>query len=178
MQWQDSTHPEGVNTDITDMRGQGTATLVRARQRKADAAVALKMAGASWTEIAHTLGYPTPRQAMVATEKALARQLVAEESRDKMRQLAGARLERLLRSVWPKAIDPEHPEQLQAMTKAREIIADHRKLFGLDAPTEYVVHSPTQNEIERWVTTILSAQAPPVDEYDIITGEVVPKAIG
>lgn len=177
MQAQDSTAPSGVSSNLADERAGPTRTLHAARHRKADAAVSLRLAGASWSEIATTLGFPTPRQALVATERALARQLVQVEDREKMRAMAGARLERLLRSTWPKAIDPENPDQLVAVSKAREVIADHRKLFGLDAPAEFIVHSPTQSEIERWVSSILTSQAPPVEEYDIISGQVVPEAL-
>jgi hypothetical protein len=89
-----------------------------------------------------------------------------------MRQMANARLERLIRGVWPKAINPDHPEHLTAITRARDLIADHRKLFGLDAPTEVVVHNPTQDELEAWAARVIQTLNPGVVEYDIIEGEV------
>lgn len=168
MHAQDSTDPTGVRDYDT-----GRSEAVPARVRKADAAVALRIAAASWEEIAQILGYPTARQALVATERALAKQLAATDSRESMRRMAGARLDRLLRTVWDKAMDPDHPEHLLAATKAREMIADHRRLYGLDAPTEVVVHNPTAREIEAWVASVVTASVPPVIEYDIITGEVL-----
>ena len=44
----------------------------------------------------------------------------------------------------------------------------HAKLYGLDAPTEVVVHNPTQTELEAWVTRLLAATEPRVVGYDII----------
>lgn len=170
MHQQDSSDPTGV----VRRSGASRTNLSRARGRKANAAVGMKLAGATWEEIARTLGYPTARAALVATEKALEKQF-HETDRDALRRLAGARLERLLLSVWPKAIDAGNPEHLIAVTKAREIVDRHAKLFGLDAPTEYVVHSPTQGEIDRWVATVLVAKAPEVEEYDILEGEIIPE---
>jgi hypothetical protein len=166
---QDSNDPTGVS----GQSGQGHGKeLAKARNRKASAAVQMRLAGATWGEIATALGYPTPRQALVATERALVKQLDSDEDRDKMRKVAGARLERLLRSVWPKAIDPDSPDHLIAVSKAREIVDRHAKLYGLDAPTEVVVHNPTQTELEAWVTRLLAATEPKVVGYDIIAGEV------
>src|SRR5215475_7110801 len=122
----------------------------------------MRLAGATWHEIAVGLGYPTERQALVSTERALVKQLQSTDDREKMRRLAGARLERLLRSVWPKAIDPDHPDHLTAVTKAREIVDRHAKLFGLDAPQEIVVHSPTQTELEAWVARVIALEQPPI----------------
>ncbi len=167
MHEQDSTDPTGVSGDT---RANNT---IRARQRKSNAAVALRLAGAQWGEIARTLGYPTARAAAVATEKALERELRTPEGREKARALVGARLDRLLRSVWSKAINEESPEHLPAVGKAREIIGDHRKLYGLDAPTEMIVHSPTQSEIEQWVSRVVSVSTEVVEEFDIIDGEVL-----
>lgn len=172
---QDSTDPTGVKDD-----GVNRGAVVRARERKANAALQMKMAGATWDEIAEVIGYPTPRQAIVAVERALERELKTDQSQAKMRALAGQRLERLLRSCWSKAIDPNNPEHLQALTKAREVIDRHAKLYGLDAPTEVVVHSPTTSELERWVASVISGVAPKVDEYDIFEGEIIedePKAL-
>lgn len=175
MQAQDSSHPTGVTSDSA-----GRTTVSRARLRKSNAAIQMRLAGASWAEISLALGYPTPRAALVAVEKALERELHSQGDRDNMRRLAGARLERLLRGVWPKATDPEHPEHLYAMTKAREIIAEHAKLYGLNAPTEIVVHNPTQAELEKWVSLVLTGSTPhTVIEADIIDAETVeePRAL-
>jgi len=167
MQSQDSGDPTGVNG-----HSNGTANSVAlARNRKASAALQMRLAGATWPEVCKGVGYPTPRAAMVAVERALVRELHDEDDKAKLRRLAGARLDRLLRSAWAKAISPDHPEHLIAMSKCREVINDHRKLFGLDAPTEVVVHNPTQAELEQWVAAVLTVSVPPVPEYDIFEGE-------
>lgn len=168
---QDSSHPSGVADDRVGRKGPGEYAYLQ-RNRKADAALSLRLSGATWADIAISLGYPTPRAAMVAVERALVKQL-SETDREKMRVLAGARLERLLRGVWNKAIDPVDPEQLTAVNRARELIDRHAKLFGLDAPTEIVVHTPTQSELEDWVLRMTATMVPDVTEPDIFEGEVV-----
>jgi hypothetical protein len=162
---QDSSHPTGVTGD-----GQG---VVRARERKANSAVQMKLAGATWGEIAEVLGYPTERAALVATEQALEKQLQTMESQSEMRRLAMLRLERLLRSVWSKGINGEDPEHLAANARASALIAQYTKLFGLDAPSEMVVHSPTATEIERFVSVVQQANTPALEEADIFDVEVV-----
>lgn len=169
--FQDSSHPEGVSTDDQHHGGKKAATA--ARMRKADAALQLKTSGATWSEIAQVCGYPTPRQAMLAVEKALVRQLNDEDDKAKMRAVSGARLERLLRGIWHKAIDPNNEEQMVAVSRARELISDHNKLYGLAAPTEIVVSTPTQTELEDWVLRMTAAMVPDTEEADIWEGEVV-----
>lgn len=174
--WQDPTHETGVASDRSTRGNQpGRSNAYLARSRKASAALSLRLSGASWAEIAQTLGYPTPRAALLATEKALVKQLETEGDREQMRGMAGARLERLLRAVWMKAIDTESPDQFVAVSRAREIIADHRKLFGMDAPTEIVVHSPTKSELENWVLQVVSTGIAQVEEPDIFDIEEVPE---
>ena len=170
---QDSSHPTGVVDLRADIRGGDKGKVARERNRKADAALSLSLSGANWSEIAQSLGYPTPRQAKLAVEKALVRQLGTEDDKVKMRSMAGARLDRLLRGVWAKAIDPSNPEQMVAQSRARELIADHNKLFGLNAPTEMVVHTPTQSELEDWVLRMTATMVPLVEEDDIFDAEVV-----
>jgi hypothetical protein len=168
---QDSTHPTGVRADKSDAtRPRGE--VVQKRNRKADAALSLKMTGALWGEVAQALGYPTPRAAQLAAEKALVRQLATDDDRDKMRTMAGARLDRLLRAVWGKAINPNDPEQLSAISRSRELIADHVKLYGLAAPTEVVVHSPSQSDLEDWVLRMTATMVPDIEEADIFDAEV------
>jgi hypothetical protein len=166
MMAQDSSHPTGVADDGEERGEQPDKETVRARDRKANAALQLRIAGASWQEVAEVIGFPTPRAALVATERALEKEL-REESKDAMRQMVGKRLDRLLRGVWKKAIDEESPEQLPAVGKARELIADFRKLHGLDAPTEINVHSPVQGEIEAWVAGVVAQTTPQLEEADI-----------
>ncbi len=173
MMEQDSDEPTGIKGKTSGSTGETGNSVARARNRKANAALQLAMAGAGWDDIALALGYPTPRTARVAVERALEKQLANDDDREKMRKVANARLNRLLRSAWPKAIDPEHPEHLIALTKCREVIADHRKLYGLDAPTEVVVHNPTQTELESWVAQVIQATRPAVAEYDILEGQVI-----
>ena len=174
MQAQDSSHPTGVvSTNPHD------SETIRARDRKANAAIQLRLSGATWQEVAEVIGFPTARAALVATERALEKEL-RNESKDEMRALAGKRLDRLLRAVWAKALNPESPEQMVAVTKAREIISQHTKLFGLDAPTEMVVHSPAQQELEAWVATVVATGKPQLEEADIFDvdfEEDEPKAI-
>lgn len=169
MHRQDPTDPTGVSDDSP----KGGSNVARARDRKANAALQLRIAGASWDEIAQSLGFPTPRAALVATEKALEKELHTEENQGQMRSLAGKRLERLLRGVWTKAIDPAHPEHLFAVDKARLIIDRHAKLYGLDAPTEFVVTNPAQQEIEKWVATVIGQAQPTLREADIFDAEVI-----
>lgn len=168
MQAQDSSDPTGV----AEVPGTGKGHVSVARTRKANSAVQMRLAGATWAEIAEVLGYPTARQALVSVEHTLEKQLLTED-RDHLRRVAGARLDRLLRSVWPKAIDPSHPDHLLAVTKAREIVDRHAKLFGLDAPVEVIVHNPTQAELEEWVARVVAVRTPDVVEYDIIAGQVL-----
>jgi hypothetical protein len=171
---QDPTHPTGVADDSP----RGSSAAVRARERKANSALQLKIAGASWEEIAEILGYPSGQHAQTATEGALERDLKSDESRKHLRGLNAKRLEKLLRSVWPKATDPQHPEHLAAIATARQLLDREAKLRGLDAPTEYVVSSPTVTEIEAWVNMHQTRSAPELEEADIFDAEVIEDSEG
>jgi hypothetical protein len=160
---QDPTEPDGIK----DNTPRGNSEVMRAKDRKANAAIQLRIAGASWDEVAEVVGYPSGHAALVATERALEKELRTEENQKAMRSLAGKRLERMLRGVWTKAIDPNNPEHLAAVDRARLLIDRHAKLYGLDAPTEYVVTSPSQSELENWVGRVLSVQTNDLKEPDI-----------
>lgn len=164
---QDSTHPTGISDDTP----RGNSDVMRARDRKANSALQMRIAGASWEDIATVLGYPTARAALVSTERALEKELKTEESQSHMRSIAGQRLDRLLRAIWKKAINEEHPDQMAAVDRARLLIDRHAKLYGLDAPTEYVVTSPAQAELEKWVSSVISVQRPALEEADIFEVE-------
>lgn len=168
---QDSTHPTGVSGD------QRNGALAHARDRKADAALELRHKHLSWDEIAETLGYPTPRHALIAVEKALQRGLHADESKEFMRMLAGKKLEELLFAVWHKATDTEREDQAVFVTKAREIIADHAKMFGYIAPTEVAIYNPLEKEIEQLVGQFVARGAPEITAGDIFEMEENPEGV-
>lgn len=169
---QDSSDPTGV-AKVNDVNG--SKELVRARERKANAALDMALHGANWDQIAEVLGYPTARLAKVAVEIALERNLDTVD-RQKMRLLVHGRLNAALQSVAGKAMDTEHPEHLAAVGRYREIVADQRRMWGIDAPQEVLISNPTQREIDDWVGVAVSKGMPDVEEDDIVDGEVVEEA--
>jgi len=150
-----------------------------APRRTGAAALALRLAGAGYDEIADALSLASARVAREHVEAALeARAWDDVSGREKMRAENGARLDRLLRSVWAKATQPDHPEHLQAIKVARELIDRHCKLYGLDAPSEVVIHTPTASEIDRWVADMIGNSAADLKamEAPIIDAEVIDDA--
>jgi hypothetical protein len=126
--------------------------------RTGAAALALRLAGAGYDEVADALGLPSAVIAREHVEVALeARAWDDVKGRDRLRTEQSARIERLLRSVWGKATNPDHVEHLPAVKVARELIDRLIRLYGLDAPTEVVVHNPTAAEIDAWVATVITA---------------------
>ena len=122
--------------------------------------MALRLAGAGYDEVADALGLTSAQVARDHAEKALeARAWDDVQGRDRMRAENGARLERLLRGVWAKATNPDHPEHLAAVKVAREVIDRHCRLYGLDAPSEVIVHTPTATEIDQWVAGMIAMSA-------------------
>lgn len=142
--------------------------------RQGAAATALRLAGAPFADIAEALGLASGDHARQMVISDLAARVSGEE-RAVLRAEEAARLERLLRSVWGKATNPEHPEHLPAAKVALAIVDRHTRLHGLDAPHEIVVHTPTMAEIDAWVGA-MNAQA--IAPYAALEASVVePTAI-
>jgi hypothetical protein len=116
------------------------------RPTRIEAAVNLKLAGASYTDIAKTLGYASAYRARSAVEKALAGAESTPEEREIARILAEKRLSKLLSSVMSKALNPKEKDHLAYNARALAIIDRQIKLWGLDAPTQIQV-SATDQEI-------------------------------
>lgn len=166
---QDSSDPTGV-ASVDDVKP--SKEIVRARERKANAGLDLAIHGAPWETIAEVIGYPTARAAKVAVEQALERNLSTVD-RQKLRLLVHGRLNALLYSVSAKAMDESNPEHLAAVGRYREIVADQRKMWGMDAPQEILVTNPTQREIDDWVGLTVSKGLPNVVEDDIVDAEIL-----
>lgn len=138
-------------------------------ERRQQAAVALRLAGASYDEIAQHLGYADAGTAASAVERDL-RDHLTNEGRDEVRATDGRRIERLIRSVWAKANDPTNIEHLAAVRTALALIDRHARLYGLDAPQEVIIYNPAASEIEAWVSqmTLNLSTIDGITEADII----------
>lgn len=135
-------------------------------RRSGQAALALRLAGASFAEVAETLGLADAAEARTLIERELAERPDDDEARRKARAEEAARIERLMRSVWAKATDPQNPEHLPAARVALAMVDRHARLLGLDMPTEVVVYTPTTAEIDAWVSRMLESQQTVVGEVE------------
>lgn len=143
------------------------------RVSRQEAAIALKIEGATYTDIAEALDYSSANHARQAVERGLA-SLVGPEDREHLRFVEARRLERILRSLWPKATNADNPEHLAAARTALGVIDRHARLYGLDAPVEMVVYNPTNTEIEAWIRDrAAQVRGSQPEEVDIISGEVI-----
>lgn len=133
------------------------------------AAVQLRLQGTSYLDIAHLLGMRNARAALTLVTRELARQAdESPEDRDHLRREAAAQLDELLVSVMEKAGDPDNDEHIVAVRAAVTIIDRRIKLFGLDAPTEVVVHNPTATELDQWVAAMVRNTMPSLVEAEVI----------
>lgn len=170
----DPTDPTGISAVPGTCEDNQRTNMEKARQRKADAVLEMRLEGYSWEECAEVLGYPDGRACQTAYEKALQYNLNHDpQMRTKMRDLAGRRLERLLRAVFDRATDADDPDQLVAHQRALAVIDRHAKLYGLDSPTEHIVHTPTAQAIDAWVGQAIKMRHGEVEEDDIFDVDVV-----
>lgn len=160
---QDDTEFTGVAPDPSD------PYVLTAVERKEDAALGLLLGAPrmTWGQIAAALGYPTPRAAKAAFERAWARRVRSDDhTKEWLRQMASAQMDSLISSVMAKALDADSPEHLAAVGRAREVIQDQVRLFGLNAPTEVNVGvTPSTEELANWVAMMKGTKE--VEESDI-----------
>lgn len=144
--------------------------VVKRPKRKNRAATGLRLAGASYEEIAEILDYESAEVAQREVHADLALVGADAEGREILRNVEGERLNALIRAIWGRAINQSDPEQLQAVKTAVTLIERRAKLYGLDAPTEVVVYTPTTSEIEQWVAEVASSSQPMIEEGDVVHG--------
>lgn len=143
-------------------------------ETKAQSAVALRIQGASYSDIARILEYSSPYRARAAVERALASTVESVEEKDHQRWLISKRLDRLLAAHMPKAIDPKEPNQLGYSARALAIIDRQAKLHGVDAPTQIQI-SATDDEIMQLVENLMPqvAKDKEVVEAEIIEADIM-----
>ncbi|WP_206281505.1 sigma factor-like helix-turn-helix DNA-binding protein [Streptomyces prasinopilosus] len=101
----------------------------------------MKIQGRTALEIAEHFDM-SPNTARSDLSRAIkkARDLEVQEA-ETYRFIQGARLEELLRAVWPAATDPTNVD-LKAGEQARKYIADLTELFGLKVPVRTEISGP------------------------------------
>lgn len=143
-------------------------------QTTAQAALSLKLSGASYTQIAQMLDYSSAYRARSAVERVLASAADSAEDRDMMRELTKRRLDRLLQSVMGKAVDTSDPEHLAYNARALAIIDRSAKMYGLDAPTQVQI-TPTHEKVQEYLqkfTEVVGADKD-AEEADIMDAEII-----
>lgn len=142
---------------------------------RAAAAVKMAVEGVSYTDIARTLDYESPHAAKKAVWSSIGDIEIDAEEIKRKRDLMGKGLGRLLTSCMRRATNPHDPDHLAYARVTLAIFDRQARLYGLDAPTSLVVHTPTQREIDEYVQQVrrLHLVAAGDEEADIIEGEVV-----
>lgn len=135
--------------------------------RLGTAATHLRLVGASWSDIAETLGLSGPEEALSLVTRELARN-VTEADRDVLREEESQRLLKVLEPVMHRALDTSDPEHLAAVRTAVAVIDRRIRLMGLDAPTQIAIHTPTARELEAWVTRMAAIEVPAIEEADVV----------
>jgi hypothetical protein len=146
--------------------------------RSAKAAVAMKIAGASYADIAQVLDYVNATSARMAVEQALAE--AADDTSDykALRALESLRLDGLLKAAYPKAIDKNSPDQIAFMQKSLQIIDRQIKLHGVDAPQVISLVTPTTEEFDQAVQLLVAAKGDQENpEADIFALEQAPDGV-
>ena len=115
------------------------ATVEQMSNDRVRSALALWTAGATYGDIAAQFGFRSPAVAAMTIERALAESVDDTQDKTKLRRRMSLTLDRLLRSVMPKAINTENPEQLPAVRVALTVVERYSKLNGLDAPVQHEI---------------------------------------
>lgn len=156
---------EHVNADLMELPDNVT---------RIQAAVALRLAGTSHSDIARVLEYPTAKHARVAVERALALTADAPEELAHLRVLQTKRYERLLASTWSKAVDPEDRDHLAYNARAAALIDRISAIHGVNSPQQVNI-TPTDEYIQTFLAKIipLAQKDRDAEEADIEDAEIV-----
>jgi hypothetical protein len=144
---------------------------------KIRAVLTLWTSGANYAEIATALGMRSPAAVQIAIERALGEMVDDTTDRPKQRRKMSLVLDRLMKGVMPKAVNPDNPEQLQAVRTMISLVERYSRLNNLDAPQEVTVHMPGQEEFTTFIHAAARGLGMPVaEEADIFSDEYITDA--
>lgn len=118
---------------------------------KVRSALALWTAGATYGDIAAQLQLRSARIAELTVERALSEQVDDASDKTKMRRRMGLTLDRFLKAITAKALDPTHPEQLPAVRTGLSIVDRLARLYGLDEAVKVDLRMPGNEDFQRFV---------------------------
>ncbi len=124
-----------------DANAPGQPRMVAGKAREAQA-VQLRMAGATYKEIADQLNYRGRQGAFEAVRRAL---VADQDAVDEARDMELMRLDRLLRAVWTKAVGGD----LQAVDRALKISDARAKLLGMYRPMKIDITDRLREDAQR-----------------------------
>ncbi len=134
-------------------------------------AIALKLAGASYAQIAENLGYHDASGARKAVVRGMKSSL--QESSTELRRIHYGRLEHMLMLVWPDV----NKGDLQSMQAALNVMDRMERLYGLNAAEKIdVSHGPRETVIvaDGEKTAYIDALKQAIEEeHDIVEAEIV-----
>jgi len=168
------TGPKGIDKAIESGADPNADLESVTTDNKSQSALALKLSGASYTDIAKVVGYSSAYHARQAVEQVLAASADSPEDRDKMRVLIDRRLNRLLQSVMSKAVNPKDPQHLAYNGRALALVDRQAKLWGVDAPVQVTV-APADSYIHEYAQRLLGVmdQDKEAVEADIIDADIL-----
>lgn len=132
---------------------------------RADRAWRVRVAGGTWADAAEVGGYASPQNALRGVRDTFGE--LPAVTRDDLRDVWRARLE----VMWRYAQRDAAEGKTGAIVAGVRVAQAAALIDGLNAPTEFVVHEPTQREIESWVMTVVQMASPLPEEHDVISIE-------
>ena len=152
----------------------GKELLPRLPVNRAAAALALRLDGAGFADIAKVMEFASAAEARRAVDKALADTPTDMESVERIRDIESRRIERILVSLMKRATNPKDPDHLTYARTALAAIKQQTDLHGAAMPTKVdVTYNPSKQQLEKWVEQITATAHRGVVEGDIIDVEVV-----
>lgn len=121
---------------------------------RASAAVNLLISGADYRDIAKVLVYKNTDEVKRAVWNAIGSIEMDENRRGRERELMARRLTAMISSGWKRATNPNDPDHLAYQRLMLAIMDRQAKLYGLDAPTQSIVYTPSQAEINEHVARV------------------------
>lgn len=151
--------PSGMKTRRRTKEERQTAEM-----EKVDKIAQMRLSGYNWADVAKETGFKDGSGAWRFWKRHFDQSI--KTPCEEYRTLITERLERLLRAVWLKALGGSVPH----VDKARAVIADLRKLHGLDMPELHQIEAKVETTND--VADILANTSR--EEQDLLTRVLFP----